>query len=99
MAAMQQDGYHNTFRPLEPGLTGIGTEPPFAIAQRALLVQTEQGNVLWECESLLDDDTVAAIQRLGGIAAIAHSRSAALTSIGRPAIISGRFTTTRLILM
>ncbi len=73
MAAMQQDGFHNTLRPLEPGLTGIGTEPSFAIAQRALLVQTQQGNVLWDCVSLLDDETVAAIQRLGGIAAIALS--------------------------
>ncbi len=73
MAALQQDGFHNTLRPLEPRLTGIGTEPSFAIAQRALLVQTEQGNVLWECVSLLDDDTVAAVQRLGGIAAIALS--------------------------
>jgi hypothetical protein len=73
MAALQQDGFHNTLQPLKPRLTGIGTEPSFAIAQRALLVQTEQGNVLWECVSLLDDDTVAAIQHLGGIAAIALS--------------------------
>jgi hypothetical protein len=73
MAAMQQDGFHNTLRTLESGLTGIGTEPSFAIAQRALLVQTEQGNVLWDCVSLLDDDTVAAVQHLGGIAAIARS--------------------------
>ena len=32
-------GHHNVFRPLEEGLTGIGTEPRFAIGQRALLVQ------------------------------------------------------------
>jgi glyoxylase-like metal-dependent hydrolase (beta-lactamase superfamily II) len=73
MAAMQQEGFHNSTRPLEAGLIGIGTEPDFAIAQRAMLVQTEKGNVLWECLSYLDDETVAAVQQLGGIAAIAIS--------------------------
>ncbi len=71
--AMQKDGFHNTLRQLEPSLIGIGTEPTFAISQRALLVQTEQGNVLWDCISFLDDDTVAAVQQLGGISAIAIS--------------------------
>jgi hypothetical protein len=67
IATLQKDGFHNTLRPLEPGLTGIGTEPAFAIAQRAMLLQTEQGNVLWECLSLLDDETVAAVQQLGSV--------------------------------
>src|SRR6266567_4925716 len=70
---MQKDGFHNTLRQLEPGLTGIGTEPTFAISQRALLVQTAQGNVLWDCISFLDDDTVAEVRQRGGIAAIAIS--------------------------
>ncbi|MGI8916045.1 MAG: MBL fold metallo-hydrolase [Chloroflexota bacterium] len=58
---------------MESGLTGIGTQPEFAIGQRALLVQTANGNVLWDCISLLDDATVGAVQVLGGIAAIAIS--------------------------
>src|SRR5690242_5599834 len=33
----------------EPGLTGIGSRPGFAIGQRALLVETDEGNVLWDC--------------------------------------------------
>ena len=41
-------------RPIEPGLVGIGTEPSFAIGQRALLVQTPAGNLLWDCISLVD---------------------------------------------
>lgn len=44
---------------------GIGTEPKFAIGQRALLVKTPRGNVLWDCLSLIDDDTVKAINDLG----------------------------------
>jgi len=70
---MQQEGYHSVIKQEEARLTGIGTEPTFAIGQRALLVQTDRGNVLWDCISFVDDDTVEAIQQLGGIAAIAIS--------------------------
>ena len=44
----------NSLRLEEPGLIGIGIEPHFAIGQRALLVRTATGNVLWDCISLLD---------------------------------------------
>ena len=73
LAAMQAGEYHNVIKPVAPGLTGIGTHPGFAIGQRALLVQTPAGNVLWDCISLLDDPTIAAVKALGGIAAIAIS--------------------------
>ena len=55
------------------GLTGIGTEPRFAIGQRALVVPSDAGNVLWECVTLLDDATAEAVEALGGLAAIAIS--------------------------
>ncbi|HEX8767072.1 MAG TPA: MBL fold metallo-hydrolase, partial [Jatrophihabitans sp.] len=57
----------------EPGLLGIGTEPSFAIGQRALLVSTPNGNVLWDCVSLLDDTARAEVARRGGIQAICLS--------------------------
>ncbi len=72
LAALRQT-HKNTIRLHEPNLTGIGSEPRFAISQRALLVQSPGGNVLWDCISLLDDETVAAVQALGGIRAIAIS--------------------------
>jgi len=68
-----QHDHHAVIKPEEAGLTGIGTDPDFAIGQRALLVQTPTGNVLWDCISLLDDPTIAAVKALGGIAAIAIS--------------------------
>lgn len=68
-----QDQHHNTIKAEEPCLTGIGTDPRFGIGQRSLLVQTPQGNVLWDCISLIDDATVAAVQELGGLGAIAIS--------------------------
>lgn len=57
----------------EPGLTGIGVEPKVAIGQRALLVRTPHGNVLWDCVPLLDDAARRRIGELGGIDAICMS--------------------------
>jgi hypothetical protein len=66
-------GHDNVFRLLSPGVYGIGTTPSFAIGQRALLVRTPQGNVLWDCISLLDEATIELVRALGGIQAIAIS--------------------------
>ncbi|MBX3051293.1 MAG: hypothetical protein KF753_07475 [Caldilineaceae bacterium] len=66
-----QRGHRNEFIGLEAGLTAIATAPKFAIGQRAMLVESPQGNVLWDCISLIDDATVAAVRERGGVAAIA----------------------------
>jgi glyoxylase-like metal-dependent hydrolase (beta-lactamase superfamily II) len=63
----------NIFYPVAPGITGISSEPRFAIGQQAFLFQTPTGNLLWECVSLIDDETIAQVQALGGITAIAIS--------------------------
>jgi len=70
---MREKGYRNELREEEPGLASIGTTPAFAIGQRALLVQTAAGNVLWDCQSYLDEETVAAVRERGGVQAIAIS--------------------------
>ena len=65
---------HRTeLREEEPDLIGVGVEPSFAIGQRALLVRTPHGNVLWDCISVLDDAGRERIAELGGIAAICIS--------------------------
>jgi hypothetical protein len=66
-------GHAVVLREEEPGLVGIGVEPAFAIGQRALLVRTPGGNVLWDCVSLLDDEARSRITELGGIDAICMS--------------------------
>jgi hypothetical protein len=66
-------GHFNSFRQHEPGLLGIGTTPAFAIGQRALLLRTSGGNLLWDCISLLDEATVAIVKALGGLIGIAIS--------------------------
>ena len=65
--------HFNPFRKIVPGLFGFSTIPRFAIGQRALLVITPSGNVLWDCVSLLDEATVDIIGSLGGLKAIAIS--------------------------
>ena len=67
------DGRANSVRDEEPGLLGIGVEPEFAIGQRLLLVQTADGNVIWDMVPLCTDDAVAEVERRGGAAAIAIS--------------------------
>ena len=61
------------FREVAPGLLGVGVFPDFGIAQRALMVRTPAGNVLWDCVALLDPATVEIVRALGGLAAIAVS--------------------------
>jgi hypothetical protein len=71
----------NAFRQHEPGLVGIGTRPTFAIGQRALLVCTPNGNILWDCISLIDEATVTLVKGLGGLRAIAISHPHFYTSL------------------
>ncbi|HEY7047582.1 MAG TPA: MBL fold metallo-hydrolase [Jatrophihabitantaceae bacterium] len=65
--------HRTVLREEEPDLIGIGLEPSFGIGQRALLVRTPHGNVLWDCIALLDDAARDQIAELGGLAAICIS--------------------------
>jgi glyoxylase-like metal-dependent hydrolase (beta-lactamase superfamily II) len=66
-------GHVNGWRELEPGLFAIHTHPDFAIGQRALLLRTAQGNILWDCLALLDGATESIVRAMGGLSAIAIS--------------------------
>src|ERR1700753_2326079 len=55
------------------GLVGLGMEPSFAIAQRALLVPEADGCVMWDCIPLATDAAIAQVRSLGGLKAIAVS--------------------------
>ena len=65
--------HRNRVEPEAVDLVGIGTEPRFAIGQRALHVRTGSGGFLWDCISLVDEATVAALQVRGGVRGIAIS--------------------------
>ncbi|OLN88184.1 Uncharacterized protein YmaE [Colletotrichum chlorophyti] len=51
----------------------ISTTPQFAIGQRAFLLRSPGGNILWDCLTYIDDDTVRRVKELGGIEAIVIS--------------------------
>ncbi|OLD91787.1 MAG: hypothetical protein AUG96_00025 [Chloroflexi bacterium 13_1_20CM_4_66_15] len=70
---LQAEGRRAEIRELEPGLTGIGADPSIGIGQRALLVQTAAGNILWDCLGFIDDAGVAAVRDRGGLSGIAMS--------------------------
>ena len=69
LAVTHVNGWHQ----YEPGIIGVATQPRFAIGQRAVLMRTAHGNVLWDCISMLDDATVSLIKALGGVQAMAIS--------------------------
>ncbi|KKA19901.1 Metallo-beta-lactamase domain protein [Rasamsonia emersonii CBS 393.64] len=54
-------------------LISIYTVPQVAIGQRAILCISPRGNILWDCITYLDDDTVQRIRQLGGLKAIVIS--------------------------
>ncbi len=65
--------HSNQITRVNDSLYQIITLPKFAIGQRAFLILTPSGNILWDCISLLDDTTVAFINSKGGLKAIAIS--------------------------
>lgn len=86
LAELRAAGRRGQLREEGPGVTGVGVAPSFAVGQRALLIRTPSGNVLWDCVGYLDDDLAAEIGKLGGISAIAVSHPhfhGAMTEWGR----------------
>ncbi|KAH7003048.1 beta-lactamase-like protein [Fusarium venenatum] len=59
--------------PSDPNITFIHSIPKLAIGQRAILIQTPKGNILWDCITLLDDETILKIKEKGGLRAIVIS--------------------------
>jgi len=60
-------------RQLYPQVYEIKIIPDFAIAQRAFLVLTASGNLLWDCIPLLNEELISFIRSKGGLKAIAFS--------------------------
>jgi hypothetical protein len=73
LAELRAAGHHGKVAAEGSAVYGIGAEPPTAIGQRALLLRTPSGNVLWDMITYLDDDLVDEVNALGGVDAIAIS--------------------------
>lgn len=57
----------------EDGVYSITTKPKFGIGQTAYLVQSDGFNLLWDCITYLDDNTLVEVNKLGSVDAIAIS--------------------------
>jgi hypothetical protein len=73
LAELASAGHQGRLEEEGPEVTGIGASPATAIGQRALLVRTPAGNVLWDMITYLDDTMIEAVNALGGVNAIAIS--------------------------
>lgn len=74
LETMRENGLlQNVINKEENGLYSIKTVPRFGIGQTAYLIQNEGFNILWDCISYLDEQTIKELNALGGIDAIALS--------------------------
>ena len=71
--ALRAEGRRSDIRDVEPGLLGIGVTPSFGIGQRALVVATDAGQVLWDPPGLIDEAAIAAVRRRGPLRAVTAS--------------------------
>jgi hypothetical protein len=67
------DNHSVIIKKLHDNLYELKMAPSFAIGQRALLVLTPSGNILWDCIALINEPTIEFIKSKGGLKAIAFS--------------------------
>lgn len=75
LSSIQSSDHHNIWTPFldDENFISITTQPKVAIGQRCILIKTPQGNVLWDCITLLDEGTITKIRALGGLKAVVIS--------------------------
>jgi glyoxylase-like metal-dependent hydrolase (beta-lactamase superfamily II) len=72
-AELAAAGHRGDIRPVEPGLLGVGVDPPVAIGQRGLVIQTPAGNLLWDPPGFVDEQAIAAVREIGGLSVVSAS--------------------------
>lgn len=66
-------GHKLEWKKVADGVHALQVAPHFAIGQRAFFIERPQGNILWDCLALVDEESVARIKAAGGLSAIAIS--------------------------
>jgi len=76
LAKLKSKGYHNIWKqdPHDDRIETFSIEPKVGIGQRAFLLKTAHGNVLWDLVAYIDDETIDKIKSNGGLKAIVVSR-------------------------
>jgi len=70
-----QDNHSMIVKLLQDNLCELKMAPSFAIGQRALLMLSPSGNILWNCIAFINEPTIEFIKAKGGLKAIAFSHS------------------------
>lgn len=65
--------FYNEIVSKEEGVYAITTKPSFGIGQTAYLVKGKTFNILWDCITYIDGETIKSVRELGGIDTIALS--------------------------
>ena len=73
LAEMAAQGHAIEIRDAEPDLIGLAITPARFIGQRALVVKTPAGNVMWDNFGFIDDAAIEAVAAIGGLTAITVS--------------------------
>jgi hypothetical protein len=73
LAELAESVHRIDFVEPEPDLLGLSAEPQVGIGQRAHLVSTPAGNLLWDVPGYVDDDAVTRVRQRGDVLAIAAS--------------------------
>ncbi|MFS8096663.1 hydrolase [Lentzea alba] len=73
LGKLAAEGHVLVHEQLEPGLHVLHREPGFGISQRTHLVQTPEGNLLWDPPNVVDQPLLDKIAELGGAAVIVAS--------------------------
>ena len=73
LGGLAEAGHRGDVREVEPGLLGIGADPPVAIGQRGLVIRTSAGNLLWDPPGFIDSASLDAVEEIGGLRAVSAS--------------------------
>ncbi|OQE26659.1 hypothetical protein PENSTE_c005G02809 [Penicillium steckii] len=79
LRTLKENSYRNEWRTIHENhqtgnhLYSIVTKPKFGIGQRAFLLKTPHGNILWDLIAFIDSETIEKIQSLGGLTGIVIS--------------------------
>lgn len=97
LTELQESGRSVQIQTLEPQLFGLLVDPPVGIGHRPLLVQTSEGNLLWDPPGYIDHHITEAVNALGGVRWIAAShphmfgvQSEWSTTFGATVLVSNR---------
>src|ERR1700759_1651446 len=73
MDDLAESGYRSEVREVEPDLFGLGVRPGIGVGQRALIVRTSEGNLLWDPPAFIDEAAIEAVRGGGGLVAVTSS--------------------------